>query len=436
MKSLYFKLSLWSLATLIVCIAAFILTASALNRNFAVRGGPFGKTIQWHVDGAERALRSGGQAELQRYMAGLQAYFPENHFLVDRAGRDVLTGEDRSTLVNQALGSNIFPPVASGKLWIVRPTEDGAYRLLVQLDPPVNTSNSLPYLMAVLGAISLFSYALFRYLVSPLRTLSRAVRRFGQGDFSARAEIRRGDEFGEVAAQFNEMASRIETLMAAERRLLEDVSHELRSPLARMQFALELVRTTPDRELAVQKMRREIDRLSELVGQLLEVTRAEGDPAARIRDKVDLTALASEIVEDCRIEAEAKQCRIHWEEPPAIRLIADHELLRRALENVLRNAIRYAPESSAIDVKLERNRDQARFVVRDYGPGVPDGLLSKIFEPFYRVDSSRTQGTGGVGLGLAIVKRAVGLHQGTVRAANERPGLRVELSLPLIEERG
>lgn len=249
--------------------------------------------------------------------------------------------------------------------------------------------------------------------------------------FSARVAIRRKDEFGEVAKRFNEMGERIETLLAAERRLLEDVSHELWSPLARLQFALEMVRTAPERDVAVQKMRREIDRLGTLVGHLVEVTRAEGDPEARERRDVDLAGLVEEIVSDCRIEAEAKGCVIQWQCPAPIALRADTELLRRAMENVLRNGIRYAPEGSNVEVTLGARGGMVEFEVRDFGPGVPEEMITKIFQPFFRMDSSRTAATGGVGLGLLIVKRAVTLHRGEVKAENAAPGLRVKITLPL-----
>jgi two-component system sensor histidine kinase CpxA len=299
------------------------------------------------------------------------------------------------------------------------------------VEPLISGSALFPFFGIILMAVAGFSYALFRYLVSPVRQLSTAVERFGQGDFSARVHVRRNDELGSLAGRFNEMAERIQTLLSAERRLLEDVSHELRSPLARMQFALELVRTAPDREAAVQRLRREIDRLSSLVGQLVEVTRAEGDPGARVREAFNLTALAEEIVDDCHIEADARGCEIRLVAELELFLIADRELIRRALENVLRNAIRYSPEGSTIEIHLAKQAQAAAIQVRDFGPGVPEEMLERIFQPFFRVDASRDTATGGIGLGLAIARRAVTLHHGHLRAENAQPGLRVSIELPL-----
>lgn len=430
MKSLYVKLSLWSFLMVVFCIIAFIGTTFLIASRFQRRGDFYGRTTSWQFDMARRAHEQGGRAGLQAYMEDLHRHFQPAHYLVDSKNRDLLTGEDLSALAEQA--NRAAPPMMpGGRMVLIRSSEDGSYRFIVAVEPPVTGWLIFPYFAIVLGAVAILSYFLFRYLVSPLRHLATAAERFGQGDFSARVRIRRNDEYGTVADRFNEMADRLQTLMAAERRLLEDISHELRSPLARLQFALELVRTAPDKEVAVARMKRELSRLSVLVGHLMEVTRAEGDPDARARERVDLAGLAEEIVEDCRIEAEARQCTIRLESSGEMALYADRELLRRALENVLRNAIRYSPEGSEIEMGLSQQARAAAIQIRDFGPGVPEGMLGKIFEPFFRVDGSRDTATGGVGLGLAIARRAVVLHQGTLSAQNAGPGLRVSMEFPL-----
>jgi signal transduction histidine kinase len=430
-KSLYVKLSLWSFLMIVFCFIAFVATSFLLSSRMQRRGDFYGRITSWQFDMARRAHEQGGRPALQAFMADLHAHFQPAHYLLDAQNRDLLTGEDRSELAQQ--GTNGMPPLMpGGRMVITRSSDDGKYRYIVAVEPPTAGWNIFPYFAIVLGAVAVLSYFLFRYLVSPLRQLASAVERFGQGDFSARVKIRRNDEYGVVADRFNEMADRLQTLLAAERRLLEDVSHELRSPLARLQFALELVRTAPDRETAVARMRRELGRLSDLVGQLMEVTRAEGDPGARARERVDLVQLATEIVEDCRIEAEARHCSIQLDSATALPLFADRELLRRALENVLRNAIRYSPEGSQIEMALSQQAQAAAIQIRDFGPGVPEAMLDKIFEPFFRVDGSRDAATGGVGLGLAIARRAVSLHQGKLSARNASPGLQVSMEFPLL----
>jgi len=213
--------------------------------------------------------------------------------------------------------------------------------------------------------------------------------------------------------------------------LLQDVSHELRSPLARLSFAAELTRTAPDRGAAVERLKKEIDRLTDLVGTLVEVTRAEGDPSATRLEPLQLGELLRSVVDDCRVDADARGCSIGVNGEVDLTLRGDRELLRRAVENVVRNAIRYTPRGSTVDVKMESAGHNARISVRDCGPGVPEELLPKIFQPFFRVDDSRDSSTGGVGLGLAIAYRAISVHHGRLWAQNVHPGLNVCIELPL-----
>jgi two-component system sensor histidine kinase CpxA len=266
-------------------------------------------------------------------------------------------------------------------------------------------------------------------VISPLRELTASVDRFGAGDFSVRVGATRHDEIGELGRSFDRMAERIDTLRTAERRLLQDVSHELRTPLARMSFAAELARTAEDREAAIARLKKEIDRLTALVGSLLQVTRMEGDAAGQELEEIRLEELLREVIEDCRVEAEARGCGITLEARETV-VKGDRELLRRAIENVLRNAVRYTPEGSAVEVMMDVEMEKTRVSVRDHGPGVPEEALGKIFQPFYRVDDSRTHATGGAGLGLAIAQRAVELHRGRMWAENAHPGLRVWIEMP------
>jgi two-component system sensor histidine kinase CpxA len=212
---------------------------------------------------------------------------------------------------------------------------------------------------------------------------------------------------------------------------LQDISHELRSPLARLSFAAELARTSPDREAAVMRVNKEIDQLTDLVQSLLQVTREDGDLSARKLEPVTLDTLVCTLIEDCDIEAAARNCRLVSSGASRAELLADPVLLRRALENILRNAISHAPMGSRVEVAIGTAQGNASVTVRDYGPGVPAEALTQIFKPFFRVDSSRSAGSGGVGLGLAITQRAVNIHHGQVWAENAQPGLRVCVQLPL-----
>jgi two-component system sensor histidine kinase CpxA len=242
-------------------------------------------------------------------------------------------------------------------------------------------------------------------------------------------DSRRRDEIGNLNRSFDRMAERIATLLTAERRLLQDISHELRSPLARLSFAAELIRTADDRDAAVGRLKKEINRLTNLVGALIEVTRAEGDPSLRCLEEIQLDELVLEVVEDCR---SIRECEISAAAEARVVVRGDRELLRRSVENILQNAIRYNRAGAAVEVTLEIAADAARLSVRDHGPGVPEDALAKIFQPFVRVDDSRDNATGGVGLGLAIAYRAIGLHHGRIWAENAAPGLRVVMELPVV----
>jgi two-component system sensor histidine kinase CpxA len=302
--------------------------------------------------------------------------------------------------------------------------------MVIAAIPPVGLRDFMPYFVLILGAVAVVCWLLAVGIASPIRQMVSVVNEFGAGRFSARAQLNRRDEIGELSHAFDQMAERIETLVTAERRLLQDVSHELRSPLARLSMAIELSRTAQDRHAAANRLQREADRLTHLVDALLEVTQLEGDPASTNAQPVDVSGVIREVVADCGLESEAGGCRIAFESNGDAFVLGDPELLRRALENVLRNAIRYAPRGTAVEMRCDREGSDIRVSVRDFGPGVPHDALRQLGNPFYRVDSSRDPSTGGLGLGLAISRRAVQLHHGSWNVENAGPGLRVAITIP------
>ena len=394
-------------------------------------GAPSGAFWTYRLAKPNTRTKLVGQKALAVYLESLESLYPGTHrLLLDTAGRDLLTGADRSQLWARAKsGRTRFVP--TGPILTARLSRDQHY-VLVFAPAYRNVFQPFrPYYLLLLGVIALLCWVIAFQLASPLKQLAETVRRFGAGDLAARANSKRRDEIGDVARAFDEMAKRIETLLTAERRLLQDISHELRSPLARLSFAVELARTSPDREGAVARVNKEIRRLTDLVESLLEVTRAEGDPSARSLDRVALTDLLGDLVENCSLEANARSCRVLLTGTTPLILRADRELLRRALENILRNAIRHAPAGSNIEIVLNGTAANASVSVRDYGPGIPPEALTSIFKPFFRVDTSRDTSTGGVGLGLAIAQRAIHVHHGRVWAENAEPGLRVCVDLPL-----
>lgn len=435
MRTLFGKIVVWFLATTFITLVAAVIT-SAVAYDSTERQPPFAMLVRTQMGEARHAYEHGGSKELAETLDRLRDSAPGDLIFADASGRDLVTGEDRGELIRQAKQRRRWPFVLpftrrDNIVW-GRQTFDQQYWFFIMGSPRRTMFWFVqPHHLWILGVIVLLCYALAYHLTSPVRKLQRAVDRFGKGDLSARAPATRRDELGQLARTFNRMADRIQTLVTAERRLLMDISHELRSPLARLSVAVELARD--NRENArLDRIQKEADRLNELVTELLEVTRAEGDPAHRKLEPVRVDELLAEVVEDSRIEADARgsTLTLNAHEPAAAD--ADPKLLRRAVENVVRNAIRYAPQGTAVDVALETSRKRLRITVRDRGPGAPEESLPLLFEPFYRVESDRNRTSGGAGLGLSIARRAIQLHHGAIRATNANPGLCVEITLPRV----
>ena len=429
----YTKILLWSFGTLVLSLVAFIGVSMYVSTRNMQHGNNVPRFNTLLMEESIEAWQRGGQSTLAAHMQRVDRHTMGNHYLTDAAGRDLATGEDRSRLLAVARPDTGPPKRFERRQVVVYRSLDSQYRFLIVFDNVFDLNQYLPYYLLILAAVALLCWILAANLASPLHSLARAVDRFGAGDLSVRVHSSRKDEIGEVARAFDRMAERIATLLTAERRLLQDISHELRSPLARLSFAAELARTAKDREAAIARMKKEIARLTDLVGGLIQVTRAEGDPATGNSDSLRLDELLGEVVDDCQVEADARGCQIAIAAACPLTMLGDREVLRRAVENVVRNAIRYTPAGTSVDVGLEATNGAARVSVRDYGPGVPDEALPKIFQPFFRVDDSRHTATGGVGLGLAIASRAIGLHHGRLWAENTHPGLRVCIELPLVD---
>ncbi len=433
MRSLFAKVLGWfALAILITVVATVLTSVLSYNPNSRIRA-PFSLLLGLEGSEARYAWETGGRsalaAELNRFLDVTGA---RGVIFTDANGTDLLTGEPQPELTNAARNHPRFPVAGRGGLIFARFLHDGRYCFFLVVSPArLVFSNLQPAHLLVVFIVVLLCYALTYHLTAPLRALRTALEKFGHGDLDARAEESRGDELGDLARAFNRMATRIQTLLSAERRLLLDVSHELRSPLARLSVAIELARSAESTAPPLDRIQKEADRLNELISHMLEVTRLESDPSQRRVERVQLDELVSGLVDDCSIEAQARGCALALAPPQRVSVAGDGELLRRAIENVVRNAIRYAPPESNVEVSLENGGGQVRVRVRDYGPGVPEAALTRLFDPFYRVDPDRNRGSGGVGLGLSIARRAVELHKGTLKASNAGPGLLVEIELPV-----
>lgn len=306
--------------------------------------------------------------------------------------------------------------------------------------PPVFGNPNMVLRISVVMLISgLICYLLARYLVAPLVILRDATTRFAAGEHSVRVGFRIGtrrDETTELAKDFDKMAEQIESLMKQQRQLIGDISHELRSPLARLNVALDLARqnTGVEAEHALNRIEEEAQELNNMIGELLTLTRLESGNESVNFVKVDIAELVREIARDGDFEAQGSNRGVTLVECDGCIIDGNIDLLRRAIENVVRNAIHYTYEATEVEISIRNTKsDSVQIMVRDHGPGVPESELCNIFQAFYRTSESRERLTGGTGLGLAISERAVQLHHGTISARNaDSSGLAVCITLPIM----
>ena len=416
-------LSFWLLLVLFLCGGTCLVAVNVLYFLEMIKSRS--TTL---CESARMAYRRGGSEELSSMARCTELAVGIRPYLLDSAGRDLATGADQSALLSSASAGPAIPLLPPQHGLLVERTADGACVVATRLPPPGPAGFFispwlwfLPFLAVLCGAVAAY--------VSPrMRRIEAAVADFGSGRLGVRMGPEPGDPFGRLSRTFNEMAERIESLMESHKRLCLDLSHELRSPLTRLGLSARLARSgTPG---ALDRIELEAARLNDLVDRLLDVARAEVDPAGFRAEPVDLQWLLTEIADQCDIEAREKGCQIRLHVTFPGKIGADPELLRCAVENVLRNAIQHSPADALIELSAHDDHGYALITVSDRGPGVPKQALEAIFQPFYRVDSDRGRSAGGTGLGLAIARRAILLHRGSVAAKNQESGLRVEIRIP------
>ena len=430
-KSLYFGVFLAMVATLSLSFVVFRQISVRLERRHF--DPVYDRLDELQLETASRILHSDGQKALADYLTSLDRLSGARHFLLDAHGIDLVAGDNKAALL---------PPPPTTR-WRIRTgghtvasqiSDDGQYWFAAvgQANRP-QLWTFLPYYFLVIGATGVLCWLASIAVVSPIRRIAASIALFGQGDLSVRVPTNRQDEIGQLSGSFNQMAERLQRMIVSERRLLADISHELRSPLARLKFAVKLARTSTDTDAAFDRINRDVDRIASLVAGIVEITFAEGDPVAQGAEFVRIGDVLNEVIRDCTVEAEVRGCRIALRGSSAGEILGNRELLRRAVENVMRNGIRYSPEQSTIDVSLAEDSDTVSIAIRDCGPGVPENTLTRIFDPFFRVEEARDALGGGSGLGLSIAKRAVQVHHGTITAENALPGLRVHIRIPLFK---
>jgi two-component system sensor histidine kinase CpxA len=462
MNSLFLRifLSFW-LAMGLIVISGSALTGFIAWKRFGTLQNIDGGAI---ADTAEIDLQKGGIPALQKWLrdtqrenVGVTTYILDMHG-VDILGRPLTDRIERKVARMGALGyladaeghppPRMLDPLRSSPQ-IIGP--DGAiytffwsytgYTTFGVLGAP---AVYLPVLFVALGVSALACWWLARFLIRPVSLLQTSARALAAGNLDARVgeEItRRKDELGVLARDFDQMAERVRSLLASKETLLRYVSHELRSPLARLRVALMLARREgADSQREMDRIERETERLDILIGQILRLSRLSTDDPSLVPQQIELSHLVSEVVEDARMEASANDKGVAWHADAQATVMGSPELLRSAIENVLRNAVRFTDKKTEVEVDLQVRPTGALLTIRDHGQGVPPAELDRIFEPFYRVPESSDRGSTGGGLGLTITARVIVLHGGTVKARNAQgseqntgkpTGLIVEINLPL-----
>jgi two-component system, OmpR family, sensor histidine kinase CpxA len=451
MRSLFLKifLSFWIAQALFLVLAILVTIALRPAREISAIEALQPKFLSEAVD----AYQTGGVEKVRDYLHNLGETQHVRAVLFDEQGP--LTGHSvRPWFSETARGQRHTADTFLGRMdphfqmlrFSMTGSDGHIYTLVTELPPGQNAMfgpNGVPGLGILIAVLTsgLVCYFLAQFLTSPILRLRKATQKLAAGDLSARAggrSSRAGDEMSQLVRDFDLMAEQIEKLVNAQSRLLKDISHELRSPLARLTVALELARqrTGPDAATALERISLESGRMNELIGSLMTVARLDSGAGGVRKAPVQLEALIEEVARDAAFEAQSRNCQVEAEILDELPVVGDSALLRSAIENVVRNAIRYTGDGTTVNIRAERAQNgrlqEAVIRVSDSGPGVPDDSLAKIFQPFYRMDDARGRSTGGVGLGLAITDQAVRLHGGSVKASNlPEGGLAVEIRLPL-----
>lgn len=454
MKSLFLRifLSFWLAIALFVMVTILAVLVLRPQRN-----PTWTSLATTSLADAVGIYERGGPHRLREYLENLEQTQRVRAHVFDEQGNEISGRGAPNWLEHIALGKPV--PQRDGILIPAprvmiesRLSPDGHHRYTLALVLPPGPrvffgphGFPLTGLLFLVFCSGLVCYFLSWYLTKPIVRLRAATRQLSAGDLTARAGAPgsgRRDEISGLMRDFDAMAERMESLVKAQSRLLNDISHELRSPLARLHVALGLARKRSGSESTdmLERIELEANRLNELIGRILALARLEDGEQRVPRTPVPLDELVLNVAADAEFEAQAQHCHVRstvpygdWE------VRGNASLLHSAIENVVRNAIRYTREGTTVEIRLQRtkhpNGAEALLAVTDFGPGVPPESLEKLFQPFYRLDDARDRQTGGVGLGLAITERAVRFHGGRVAASN-RPegGLLVEIHLPLVSD--
>jgi signal transduction histidine kinase len=452
----------WRLFFSFCVTVAILLGLLAAIDNWASRQvGEFPKVpdfLSVYARSAVAQYELAGEGQLLHQLQEWSNPFLPYYYLVDSRGRE-LSGNPVPPELKGSFPSIVFSkgrPVQNGPVqqhmvgkWVIYDVEESGTRdryhfAVAFLYTTLFAKVGQVYLgvVCIYVVLAMISCALLAlYFTRPIAQLRVASDRLAAGDLEARVEIKtakRRDEIGDLVRDFNVMAERVRKLVHTHKQLLSDVSHELRSPLARQRVALALMqeRGTAEQKPMLERIRAESVRLDELIGRILLLARLEGGEDKVAMTEFSLNDVVEQIVDDASFEAQRSGQTVSYSSPPeGITIRGNEEFLGSAIENVVRNALKYA-RSGPVEVQLSSSEGAAIIRVRDHGPGIPDADLTRIFRPFYRADSLRRADDEGTGLGLAIAQRAINLHGGSINVRNLMPnGLEVEIRLPTREER-
>jgi two-component system sensor histidine kinase CpxA len=454
MRSLFLKIFLYFLLIIVLVTASVVVLTYFRDQEFPPLA---------HQSFSRRAITEYGREAIRAYeAAGVQAVDQYTERLLRDSGIDLILFDQQIQLLSQRTVQRRVQHMASRALRsgeVVLPmqgarngiaaTVKGAsgndYVVVITLPErpaprdffKVMTHGFLGLQLLLLFAITaLVCFVLARSLAAPISRLRHATHRFASGDLATRIgdQIKGKNELGGLARDFDDMAGKIQTLISDQQLLLRDLSHELRSPLARLNVALELARqqsSSAASEKALDRIGLEAQRMNEMIGQLLGLTRMTCGINEQRFAPLDLQELLAKLVQDADYEAAARQCRVVFECQAQASLNGSAELLAQAFENVIRNAVKYTAEHTEVQVSLGDGGDVWQIKVADQGAGVPEAALARIFDPFYRVADARDRQSGGTGIGLAIAKSAIALHGGSIRADNQvLGGLLVTIHIP------
>lgn len=410
---------------------------------------------------ASEVLAKGGLGALTSWLAANKNSIPDrDFFIVGPDGKDILgrhlseSAARRLEFFNHEAMTGLEPrprgPPSPPPPGNFRPTR--AAPQIVAADGTTYTVLLMPRRPSIFGALSLpgisltilfialvvsalTSWWLAQHLSAPIRRIQEGARALASEKLDVRVSAGlegRKDEVAVLARDFDAMADRLRTNRSATTQLLRDISHELRSPLARMRVAVGLTRQpSADHARQLDRLEREIERLDSLISQVLKLARLHGTDAPFAREQFAIDEVIEEVVRDANFEGAQKNCKVQLAGAANATVLGNRELLHSAIENVLRNAVRYSPEEKPVEVSVNCADGGLMIVIRDRGPGVPPGDLQRIFEPFYRVAESRDRDSGGEGIGLAITAQVMKAHGGSAKADNPAGGgFEVRLSLP------